>query len=61
MRKNNIVKSLVVSSLLVVSAFADSNIDMPEPDYTDFYAGAGVVLGISVVVMLAKRLKSFFR
>ena len=42
-------------------AFADGNITMPTPDYTDFYAGVGVVLGISVVVMLAKRLKGFFR
>jgi hypothetical protein len=46
--------------ILGTSAFAD-NITMPEPDYTDFYAGVGVVLAISVVVMLAKRLKGFFR
>jgi hypothetical protein len=43
------------------SAFADGNITMPDPDYTDFYAGVGVVLGVSLVVMLAKRIKSFFR
>ena len=46
----------------VIPAFADgSTITMPTPDYTNFYAGVGVVLGVSVVVMLAKRLKSFFR
>ena len=47
--------------VLGTSAFADGNITMPTPDYTDFYAGVGVVLGVSLVVMLAKRIKYFFR
>jgi len=47
--------------VLGTSLFADGNIEMPTPDYTDFYAGVGVVLGISVVVMLARKLKGFFR
>jgi len=47
--------------VLGTSAFADGNITMPTPDYTDFYAGVGVVLGISVVVMLARKLKTYFR
>ncbi|GAX87357.1 hypothetical protein LNAT_P0652 [Lebetimonas natsushimae] len=48
-------------AVLGTSAFADPNITMPTPDYTDFYAGVGVVLGVSLVVMLAKRIKHFFR
>lgn len=62
--KKTFSKKLVglgVLALSAVSAFADGNITMPEPDYTDFYAGVGVVLGIAVVVMLARRLKGFFR
>jgi len=47
--------------VLGTSAFADGNVTMPTPDYTDFYAGVGVVLGVSLVVMLAKRLKHYFR
>ena len=47
--------------VLGTSAFADGNITMPTPDYTDFYAGVGVVLGVSLVVMIAKRIKHFFR
>ena len=58
-------KVLLGAGLLMVgsSAFAASNgnITMPTPNYTDFYAGVGVVIGVSLVVMLAKRLKSFFR
>ena len=57
-------RKLLTAGLVLASAlpaFADGNITMPTPDYTDFYAGVGVVLGISVVVMLAKRLKGFFR
>ena len=58
-------KSLVAGFVLVgsaVSAFAASsgNITMPTPSYTDFYAGVGVVIGVSLVIMLAKKLKSFF-
>ena len=44
-----------------VGAFADGNITMPTPDYTDFYAGVGVVIGVTVVIMLAKHLKQFFK
>ena len=53
--------ALVLGST-AVSAFAENpSIKMPKPDYTNFYAGVGVVLAISVVVMLSKRLKHFFR
>ena len=57
-------KLLAIPSVLVlsaISAFADSNIEVPEPDYTDFYALAGVVIAISTVVMLVKRAKGLFR
>ena len=57
-------KFLVAGAVIAgsaVSAFADGNVTMPTPDYTDFYAGVGVVIGVSLVVMLAKHLKGFFR
>jgi len=57
-------RGLVKAGIITLSAlpaFADGNVTMPTPDYTDFYAGVGVVLGVSVVVMLARRLKGFFR
>ena len=52
--------------LTAVSAFAattgsSATIPMPSPNYTDFFAGVGVVLGVTLTVMLAKRLKHFFR
>jgi len=57
-----LTKFLPLGLIIVgTSVFADGNIDMPTPDYTDFYNGVGVVLGIAVVVMLARRLKGFFR
>jgi len=48
--------------LSAISAFADTvyGADIT-PDYTDFKAAVGLVLGIVVVVMLAKRAKGFFR
>ena len=58
-------KLLVAGSVIVgsaVSAFAaNPSITMPKPDYTNFYAGVGVVIAVSLVVMLSKRLKGFFR
>ena len=51
-------------ALTAVSSFAATTsptVKMPTPDYTNFYAGVGVVLGVSLVVMLAKRLKHYFR
>jgi len=48
--------------LSAISAMADTvyGADIT-PDYTDFKAAVGLVLGIVVVIMLAKRAKSFFR
>jgi len=34
---------------------------VPAPDYTNFFTGVGVVLGVSLTVMLARKLKSFIR
>ena len=50
----------------VIPAFAATtgsspSITMPTPDYTNFFAGVGVVIAVSLTVMLAKRLKHFFR
>jgi len=61
-------KKLVAAGSVLVSvipAFAASSssptIQMPTPDYTNFFAGVGVVLAVSLTVMLAKRIKHFFR
>jgi len=43
------------------TAASSPTITMPTPDYTNFFAGVGVVLAVSLVVMLAKRIKHFFR
>ena len=54
-----LLAGLSVLGLGAISSFA--GITAPTPDYTDFEAIVGVVLGVSLVVMLAKRAKSFFR
>jgi len=62
-------KKLVAAGSVLVSvipAFAATTtssptIQMPTPDYTNFFAGVGVVLAVSLTVMLAKRIKHFFR
>lgn len=62
---NKIVAIAVATGLSAVGAFAagsgTGNIAVPTPDYTDFYAIAGVAIGVGLVVMLAKRAKSFLR
>ena len=57
-------KKLTGLSVLILGALpalADTHITQPEPDYDDFYATVGTVLAISVVIMLARRAKGFFR
>ena len=44
-----------------VGAFAATGIAVPTPDYTSFYSIAGVAIAVSLIVMLAKRAKSFLR
>ncbi|GAB6073820.1 hypothetical protein [Nautilia lithotrophica] len=48
--------------LAAVSSFADTvyGADIT-PDYTNFYAAVGLALGITIVVMLARKAKSFLR
>ena len=48
--------------IAAVSSFADTvyGADI-NPDYTDFKAAVGLVIGVVLTVMLAKRAKSFFR
>jgi len=50
-------------SLTSVGAFASgtTSIAVPTPDYTNFYNIAGVAIAVGLVVMLAKRAKSFLR
>ena len=57
--KKNILA--IGGSILVAgqSAFAAATYAVPTPDYTNFFTGVGVVLGISVTVMLARKLKGF--
>jgi hypothetical protein len=59
--KKAIAGLLVLGSTVPMFAATSPTIKMPTPDYTNFYAGVGVVLGVSLVVMLAKRIKHFFR
>ena len=59
---NKKLATAVALGLSSVGAFAaTANIKVPTPDYTDFYSIAGVAIGVSLVVMLAKRAKSFLR
>jgi hypothetical protein len=48
--------------LATVSSFADQvyGVDIT-PDYSNFNAAVGLVLAVSIVIMLARRAKSFFR
>ena len=48
--------------LAAVSSFADTvyGADIT-PDYTDFKAAVGLVLGVVLTIMIAKRAKGFFR
>ena len=48
--------------LAAVSSFADTvyGADIT-PDYTDFKAAVGLVLGVVLTFMIAKRAKGFFR
>lgn len=56
-------KVVVGATGLVVAgtnAMAAGNITPPTADYTDIYALAGIAIGVSVVVLLIKKGKSFF-
>lgn len=42
-------------------ANAAASYSVPAPDYTDFFAGVGVMLGVAMTIMLARKLKGFIR
>ena len=44
---------------LGTNAMAAGNIVLPTVDYTDFYAGVGLSLGVALTVMLARKVKGF--
>lgn len=49
-----------VFGMTAVSAFAGgAGITVPTPDYADFKAIVGVSLGVALIVMLARKGKSF--
>lgn len=56
--KKIVVGSFVGATILASNALAD-NVTVPTPDYTDFYAIVGVSLGVTLIVMLARKGKSF--
>ncbi len=63
LHKGEIMKKILatVLGLGLVGSSAFAAITPPTPDYTDFEAVVGVSLAVSLVVMLAKRAKGFFR
>lgn len=58
---NKKLATVVALGLSSVGAFAAGTIAVPTPNYTDFYNIAGVAIAVGLVVMLAKRAKSFLR
>lgn len=46
-------------TVMAGNAMAAGNVTVPTPDYTDFYAIVGVGLGVTLIVMLARKGKSF--
>ena len=55
----NALKTLGITALASVGAFASSNFTVPTADYTDFYKIVGLAIGVTLVVMLAKKAKAF--
>lgn len=58
------IKSVIgagASLAVAAPAFAAGNLTMPTVDYTDFYAGGALILGVAVTVMLVKRVKGLIR
>ena len=63
MKKASLLQKVAGLAVLGSIAFADGDptVTMPTPDYTNFYAAVSLALGITVVVMLARKAKSFLR
>jgi len=58
----NAIKTLGITALLSVGAFASAgNFTVPTPAYDDFYKIVGVALAVAMVVMLARKGKSFLK
>lgn len=53
--------ALGASMFCTVGAFAVGNVTVPTPDYTDFYLIVGVALGVTLIVGLARKGKSFLK
>lgn len=51
--------AFVALTALGTNAMAAGNIVLPTVDYTDFYAGVGLSLGVALTVMLARKVKGF--
>ncbi|WP_458701397.1 hypothetical protein ACKGJI_04610 [Sulfurospirillum sp. 1307] len=57
-----IISALGVLTLGAISSFASAaNVTVPTPDYTDFYSIVGVALGVTLIVSLARKGKSFLK
>lgn len=57
------IKKIIVvgtSMFCAVGAFA-ANVVVPTADYTDFYLIVGVALGVTLIVGLARKGKSFLK
>lgn len=52
--------ALGASMFCTVGAFA-ANVVVPAPDYVDFYLIVGVALGVTLIVGLARKGKSFLK
>lgn len=57
--KNFMGKIAAVCALVTaaVPAFAAGTVSMPAVDLTDFYAAVGIILGVSVAVMIVKKVR----
>ena len=53
--------ALGASMFATVGAFATGAVTVPTPDYTDFYLIVGVALGVTLIVGLARKGKSFLK
>ncbi len=62
-RAKNKAAALAVGLGAVIAGSTPANaaITFPTPDYTDFEAGVALVIGVVLTVMLAKKVKGFFR
>ena len=62
-KAKNKVAAFVAGGFAIIAGSTPANaaITFPTPDYTDFEAGVALVIGVVLTVMLAKKVKGFFR